>query len=83
MVYMAKNIKENRVVEDKPRNKWAGIPMTEEQKKAYKKVWKEIEESITYVTYGRNNDRSTNKKTILRQAQSRNKRIHEKILSGE
>lgn len=53
MVYMAKNIKENRVVEDKPRNKWAGIPMTEEQRKAYKKVWKEIEESITYVTYGR------------------------------
>ena len=83
---MAKNIKENRVVnvvEEKPRNKWAGIPMTEEQKKAYKKVWKEIEESITYVTYGRNNDRSTDKKTILRQAQSRNKRIHEKILSGK
>ena len=83
MVYMAKNTKENRVVEEKPRNKWAGIPMTEEQKKAYKKVWKEIEESITYVTYGRNNDRSTDKKTILRQAQSRNKRIHEKILSGK
>lgn len=82
---MAKNIKENRVVnvvEDKPRNKWAGIPMTEEQRKAYKKVWKEIEENITFV-YGRSNDRSTNKKTILRQAQSRNKRIHEKILSGE
>lgn len=83
MVYMAKNTKENRVVEEKPRNKWAGIPMTEEQKKAYKKVWEEIEESITNVTYGRNNDRSTDKKTILRQAQSRNKRIHEKILSGK
>lgn len=80
---MAKNTKENRVVEEKPRNKWAGIPMTEEQKKEYKKVWEEIEESITYVTYGRNNDRSTDKKTILRQAQSRNKRIHEKILSGK
>lgn len=86
---MAKDIKENRVVkiknvvEDKPRNKWAGISMTEEQRKAYKKVWEEIEESITYVTYGRNNDRSTDKKTILRQAQSRNKRIHEKILSGK
>ena len=80
---MAKNIKENRVVEDKPRNKWAGIPMTEEQRKKYKNVWKEIEESITYVTHGRNNDRSTDKKTVLRQAQSRNKRIHEKILSGK
>ena len=46
MVYMAENIKENRVVEDKPRNKWAGIPMTEEQKKEYKKVWEEIETNI-------------------------------------
>lgn len=64
----ALSTKENRVVEDKPRNKWAGIPMTEEQRKAYKKVWKEIEESITYVTYRRNNDRSTDKKTVLRQA---------------
>ena len=43
---MAENIKENRVVEDKPRNKWAGIPMTEEQKKEYKKVWEEIETNI-------------------------------------
>lgn len=73
----------NRVVEDKLRNKWTGLPMTEEQRKAYKKVWKEIEESITYVTCGRNNDRGSDKKTVLRQAQSRNKRIHEKILSGE
>lgn len=50
MVYMAKNTKENRVVEDKPRNKWAGILMTEEQRKEYKKVWDEIEKSITYLT---------------------------------
>ena len=47
---MAKNTKENRVVEEKPRNKWAGIPMTEEQRKEYKKVWDEIEKSITYLT---------------------------------
>ena len=37
---MAKNIKENWVVEDKPRDKWAGIPMTEKQKKEYAEVWK-------------------------------------------
>ena len=42
--------KENRVVENKPRNKCAGIPITEEEKKECKKVWDEIEQSITYLT---------------------------------
>lgn len=51
MVYMAKDIKENRVVEDKPRNKWAGIPMTEEQKKEYAEVWKKVDSClINYTT---------------------------------
>ena len=48
---MAKNIKENRVVEDKPRNKWAGISMTEEQKKEYAEVWKKVDSClINYTT---------------------------------
>lgn len=48
---MAKNIKENRVVEDKTRNKWAGIPMTEEQKKEYAEVWKKVDSClINYTT---------------------------------
>lgn len=48
---MAKDIKENRVVEDKPRNKWAGIPMTEEQKKEYAEVWKKVDSClINYTT---------------------------------
>ena len=51
---MAKNIKENRVVnvvEEKPRNKWAGIPMTEEQKKEYAEVWKKVDSClINYTT---------------------------------
>ena len=51
MVYMAENIKENRVVENKPRNKWAGIPMTEEQKKEYAEVWKKVDSClINYTT---------------------------------
>lgn len=47
---MAKNIKENRVVEDKPRNKWAGIPMTEEQKKEYAEVWKKVDSCLINYT---------------------------------
>ena len=48
---MAENIKENRVVENKPRNKWAGIPMTEEQKKEYAEVWKKVDSClINYTT---------------------------------
>lgn len=48
---MAKNTKENRVVENKPRNKWAGIPMTEEQKKEYAEVWKKVDSClINYTT---------------------------------
>lgn len=48
---MAKNTKENRVVENKPRNKWAGIPMTEEQKKEYAEVWEKVDSClINYTT---------------------------------
>lgn len=52
---MAKDIKENRVVKPKdvvsqPRKKWEGHPLTEEEKKECKKVWDEIEKSITYLT---------------------------------
>lgn len=48
---MAKDIKENRVVEEKPRNKWAGLPMTEEQKKEYAEVWKKVDSClINYTT---------------------------------
>lgn len=48
---MAENIKENRVVENNPRNKWAGIPMTEEQKKEYAEVWKKVDSClINYTT---------------------------------
>lgn len=63
---MAKNIEKDRVVkagdkalftqknwvvEDKPRNKWAGIPMTEEQKKEYAEVWKKVDNClINYTT---------------------------------
>ena len=50
MVYMAENIKENRVVEYKPRNKWAGIPMTEEQKKEYAEVWKKVDSCLINYT---------------------------------
>lgn len=50
---MAKNTKENRVVKIKntqPRKKWKEHPLTEEEKKECKKVWEEIEKSITYLT---------------------------------
>ena len=68
MVYMAKDIKENRVVKTR-----GGREMTDAEKKEYNKTWQDMEELL--------NDRRTNKKTVLRQAQSRNKGIHEKILS--
>lgn len=59
---MAKNIKENRVVntkntvlatpkngvvEDKPRKKWAGLVADEKELKRWKNAWKEIEANIT------------------------------------
>lgn len=44
---MAENIKENRVVEDKPRNKWVGLVADEKELKRCKNTWKEIEENIT------------------------------------
>lgn len=49
---MAKNIKENRVVnvvEDKPRSKWAGLVADEKELKRWKNTWEEIEENITSV----------------------------------
>lgn len=46
MVYMAKDIKENRVV-NQPRNKWAGFIADEKELKRWKNTWKEIEENIT------------------------------------
>ena len=70
MVYMAKDIKENRVVKAK-----GGREMTDAEKKEYNKTWQDMEELL--------NDRRTNKKTVLRQAQSRNKGVHEKVLSGK
>lgn len=50
MVYMAKNSKENRVVEDKPRNKWAGLIADEKELKRWKNTWEEIETNITKIS---------------------------------
>lgn len=50
MVYMAENIKENRVVEDKPRSKWAGLVADEKELKRWKNTWREIEANITKIS---------------------------------
>ena len=47
---MAENIKENRVVEDKPRNKWAGLIADEKELKRWKNTWREIEANITKIS---------------------------------
>ena len=67
---MAKDIKENRVVKIK-----GGREMTDAEKKEYNKTWQDMEELL--------NDRRTDKKTVLRKAQGKNKGVHEKVLSGK
>ena len=55
MVYMAKDIKENRVVKPKdvvsqPRKKWAGLVADEKELKRWKNTWEEIEINITKIS---------------------------------